>query len=134
MLRAIQVISHDPLSAFIGIPRMGAMGRANIAAIHEFGADYMVTVTAKMLRYIMAVLVPAWNKGKKKAARKSGGKGREVMGGYGSASRAGALHVGGQLHIRIPARPFIRPSMDEWVRGLLPAMAEQMKIAGFEKK
>ena len=65
----------------------------NIAQVLEEGRVFMLRVTPKMRRFIMGVLVPALG---------SGG------GGAGGSLRRGILVI------RIPPRPFLKPTLDEF--------------------
>ena len=92
-LRASIHAEKDGDAVFIGINK-GAPGHggkvANIAAVHEFGATIMQLMTPKQRRYLFGVVF----KGEAKSSMSGGG----AMKGY--------------LFIRIPARPFIRPTFD----------------------
>lgn len=97
--------------AFIGINKSapGHGGKvANIAAVHEFGATIMQVMTEKQRRYLFGVVF-------KGEAR--------------SAAGAGAMH--GFLFIRVPARPFVRPTFDkEGPRVPKRVLANLMKLLG----
>ena len=83
----------EGLEAFIGIPSNAPAhnGKAvSLAAIHEFGATILQVMTEKQRRYLFAVVF--------KGEAKSGGSGGGIK---------------GFLFIKIPARPFIRPTYDQ---------------------
>lgn len=128
---------------FVGVPRYAVRGRSSgtarytssvmIAAVHEFGAVINITVTPKMLRYIHAVLVPAWQKAKtkrggiRKAAAVRAKRGMLSL----RAVPSGGLRVGGTLRVVLPARPFIQPSLDRWLRDVPKFVTESYAIHGF---
>lgn len=121
MRNAITVVDTSK-GAFVGIPRKarakGGKKPYALALIHEYGTTIHYTITRKhmaMLRYIHAVLVPMW--------RASGGTG-------GGSSK---LHIGGTMHIVIPARPFMRPAYEAWIENVPHALAEHLVARGFKK-
>lgn len=95
-----RVASSEP-KAFVGVLRnaksKGGKSLANIAEIHEFGAN--IRRTEKMNRFLHAM------------ARRAG-LGKESMQGGGVASKSG----GKAGVIRIPARPFIGPVVEKYAR------------------
>jgi hypothetical protein len=109
---AINVKRQGPGRAFVGVMR-GARTKdgknlVNIAAVHEFGMVVVVRVTPKMRAYLMAALTKA-GFGEKVGGRDSGGRFKKhkfKSSGTGMLSR-------GVLVIKIPARPFIGPVIEE---------------------
>ena len=83
---------------FVGVRRgagmKGGKDKANIAEIHEFGANFTVRMTAKLRRFLAA----AYRRAGVPFGRGGGGKGTGV------------------LQIRIPARPFIGPVIDKFAK------------------
>ncbi len=80
---SIHAEMDGPNRAFIGINK--SSGKANIAAVHEFGATIVQVMTPKQRRFLFGVLFK------------------------GAAKTAAGGGVKGFIFIRIPARPFIRP-------------------------
>lgn len=129
MFKAIDAMETDGGGYFVGVPRRTkarrkvSTGRATppyaLALIHEYGKSFNITVTAKMLRYIHGVLVPAWRRGKKEKGRPSRGKG---------------LRLGGALQVVIPERPFIRTSFEQWVKRLPEAIGEHLIARGYGRR
>lgn len=90
-LRAsVAVVQMGPGAVFIGVKRTGK-GGANVAAVHEFGAQYQRPMTDKQRRFLHM------------AFRRMGGAPSPGTGG-------------GMLRVRIPARPFITPVMDRFAQ------------------
>ena len=85
---------------FVGVKR-GARGSTgagkksivNIAKIHEEGRSWNQQMTAKQRRFIFAMLKLAGNPARTKTSEGGGG---------------------GMMSMRIPARPFIGPAIEEW--------------------
>jgi hypothetical protein len=107
MRNSIGVLPEGPaFEAFIGIGRNGTTGKgkrawnASLAAIHENGAVIVMAMTPKQ-RAFLAML---FSKSKPKSAK------------TGAAPSPGAVRDAphkGILVIKIPARPFIRPTFEE---------------------
>ncbi len=95
-------------SVFVGIHRntkgKGGKSMVNIASIHEFGASWSMQMTPRMRRFLHAVLKNAGPAARDpKTGKFTRGK---FLGGAGSGT--------GTIAITIPARPFIRPVLDEY--------------------
>lgn len=87
---SIVVVPVRPGVAFVGVRRR-SKGKANLAHIHEFGRTWTMPFTDRMRRFLFA------------AMRSAGIQRRR--------SPRGA-HGTGTITIRIPARPFIRPVVE----------------------
>ena len=92
-------------AAFVGLmksaKRKDGKGLVDLAAVHEFGKTIVIRITPKMRKF-MAILA------------------REVGDKKGAPTGSGATKT--FLVIRIKARPFIRPSFEQWSTGTGPAM------------
>ena len=91
LLNSVTNIVKDD-EAFVGVLRKAGKG-ADIAAVHEFGATILIRVTDKMRGFLFGVLFA--------------GQPRKESSGKGGSS-------GGIIVVRIPARPFIRPTYAKW--------------------
>lgn len=89
-LRSAVSVVRMGAAVFVGIRRAGkGKGGANLASLHEFGGGpWTRPMTAKQRRFLMAAL--------KNSGASSPGTG------------------GGMLTIRIPARPFVGPTVDRF--------------------
>ncbi len=121
-MRNATTVVDTARGAFVGIPRKarasGGKKPYALALIHEYGATIHYTITRKhlaMLRYIHAVLVPMWRAG-------------DATGGGESK-----LHIGGVMHIVIPARPFMEPAFEAWAENVPHALAEHLIAKGYSK-
>jgi hypothetical protein len=124
MRRSIRVRAV-PGGKAIGIARSAPGGVHKLALVHEFGAMSRPTVTRKMLKYIHGVLVKAMK-----------GHGRTLVGLWrrgriGRLGSAWGLRVGKRMTIAIPARPFLQPAYEAWMRQLPRAVFEFWKVRGF---
>ncbi len=90
-------------AVFVGIQTSGSgsMSRADIAELHERGAEFDVVPSDKQRRFIMTCLREAGL-----LAPRIPGAPRAQPGGSGP----------GVIHIRIPARPWLQPVVDEWCK------------------
>lgn len=87
--------------AFVGVHRTarGKDGRylSSVAKVHEFGQTIAIPVTRAMLRFLMVMFKQADSPQQ--------------------TSKPGRLRVGGQLIVKVPARPFIRPVVEKHYLG-----------------
>ena len=110
---SIQVVDQDG-GVYVGVNRAAAsssgLGITHLASIHEFGASFVVVMTDRQRRFLMAALSAA-------GVLRDQPKGR------------GGSRGGGTIHITIPARPFIGPVMkayaqpDQLARSVLDRVA-----------
>lgn len=97
-------------AVFIGVHRNAraedGKSLANLADIHEFGRSWTMAFTPKMRRYLFAMLKES-GAGGGPATR--GADGRFARGKYAGPRN----NSNGMIAITIPARPFVRPTIDE---------------------
>jgi len=123
--------------AFVGVLRnaRGKDGKelVNIAQVHEFGATIVIRVTPRMRRFLMAGL----SKSKLGKPKESGGrdKGGRFKKWKFKASGGGQLSKG-VIVIKVPARPFIGPVIDQVLanpkalrRRLATRIAKKLRLA-----
>ena len=89
MLQSVQIVWRGKFEAFVGLPARARGGVSNLADIHENGRVIIQQMTDKQRRFLHA---------------KFGGSG----GGGGGT---------GIIVIHIPARPFVRPAVEEFQKG-----------------
>ncbi len=87
MKNSVQIVWNGKFQAFIGIPAAARGGVSRLADIHENGRVIVQQMTEKQRRFLHALFKTGGNK-----------------------------HGGGTgiIVIHIPARPFIKPAMDEY--------------------
>jgi len=122
---------------FVGVLRnaRGKDGKSlvNIAQVHEFGATIVIKVTPRMRRMLMANLAKSkLGKTKESGGRGPGGRFKKWK---FKASGGGQLSKG-ILVIKIPARPFIGPVIDQVLsdpkalqRRLAVRIAKKLRLA-----
>lgn len=89
---SIGVVQHGS-EAFVGVAR--SSGKADIAAVHEYGKTIAIAMTSKMRRYIFGV----------------------IMAGRSRPREESAARGTGIILVRIPPRPFIRPAFEREKEG-----------------
>ena len=94
---SITVLPTAPAAeAFVGVPR--ASGKVRIAEIHEYGTNpIVIPITPKMRRFLGALFKRATRTKKREKRRGNGTK---------------------LVVVQIPARPFLRPAIEAWKRGV----------------
>lgn len=112
LLQSIAVRKRSQGHYFMGVIR-GAKTKdgteiADIAGIQEHGATFVIRVTPKMRRFLMAMLRKVGRLDKRKRRPKSGGRQQA-----GVADDSGSSIGKRFMVVKIPARPFIKPVIDE---------------------
>lgn len=100
-LRKSIAVDVRGLTAFVGVPSKVVDGEnlVDIAQMNEFGAGpFVIVMTPAMRRYLFVLL-------------RNAGVTTHAVGGGGAASS-------GTVVVRIPERPFLRPAIAAWRKGV----------------
>ncbi len=134
---AIMVTELSGHGVFIGVHRSARGGKGgkslyNLARLHEEGGDWSYLMTPKQRRFLFAALNKARNAGRDSA-------GRFLKKGTPNPfdRRPGASTGGARVTVHLPARPFIRPTLEMYgrpadvkkrlVQSILKSMAGDLK-------
>ena len=115
---AILVTELPGGGVFIGVHRSARGGKGgktlyNLARIHEEGGDWSYLMTPKQRRFLFAALAKARHAGRDSAGRylKKG-----AVNPFDRKPGAGAGGGGARVTVHLPARPFIRPTLELYAR------------------
>lgn len=109
---SITVQRMGPGTAFVGVLRSAraknGKSLVNIAEVHEFGSrPIAIRVTPKMRRFLAAI-----------AEKTVGERGRDSAGKFTKGKRVEYGGGSGIIIVQIPARPYLQPVYDKYMRGL----------------